>query len=498
MLNLIKYQQHVLQLRDEDTKKHIFDIGSISLLIGPNGSGKTRFLQAIVTAFDSEASYRSNSCELYLDRQIDFRPAKNLWGVIYYTPAQNRPTFRAHDDFVDASKVPAKNLFELVEHKQLFTDFGVELKLVARATIDYRRACKELAAALIANRTFRAADTSHEFDKAAKAREELNSITHYTHNQDAVLKMEEQDRTSHAEMTEKIIEDFRDNCPERKDLAAAMLVIEYMFPTTNIGQILQFAKNTIGSKYISSTLNSGEFSRYSNLRRIARKQLQQGKLESTDSHFNYTYVIKHPIEERHHFENHNVANLFSIELDNISSGEWALLNQIIALHESIEKLGRKQNLMVLIDEGDAFLHLNWQRQYIYQMNRFLKKCQQRFAIGNIQLIVASHSPMLASDIPRSFICHMSSDTLDRTHPPSFAAPLQSILNMAFEASTMGEFATLTINETIANLRKKCCSERDNYVISIIDDPTIKRVLTEMRDEIIDTRRNDRRDEVQAR
>ncbi|MNJ70339.1 hypothetical protein D3C77_667890 [compost metagenome] len=64
-------------------------------------------------------------------------------------------------------------------------------------------------------------------------------------------------------------------------------------------------------------------------------------------------------------------------------------------------------------------------------------------------------------------------------PPSFAAPLYAILNLAFDASTIGEFATRRINATIKNLKAGRLTERDQYLISIVDDPIIKRELKAM-------------------
>jgi predicted ATPase len=487
MLTSIKYDKHHLHLGNRSPEKNIFSINSISLLIGANGSGKTRFMQAIVAAFDAEAHYRLNRCKLFLhDQTEDYRPVKALWGVVYYTPVQNRPTFRAHEDFVDASKVPPRNIFELLEYDELFTDFGLKVKLVARASVEYRRICEEFASALIDNPDFRSSDAADEFDNARHAKERHKATSHYRDDQTTILELEKNDKKLHQELTEKIYKDFQEKCPEEKKLASAMLVIQHMFSRSNINQLLDFAKNYIGSKFINTIFTSEKPLRFLALARLAEKQLQTGKLERTDSHYNYEYVIKHPKRERKYFETPNIAKLFKPELDNVSSGEWALLNQIIALHESIEKLHHKNNLVVLIDEGDAFLHLNWQRQYVYQLDRFLEKCKHRFAIANIQLILASHSPILASDIPRTFICHMEANSTNsqrETLPPTFAAPLQSILNLAFTSSTIGEFATRTINKTIKNLRNNDRSEweRDDYVISIIDDPTIKQVLTEMRD-----------------
>ncbi len=172
----------------------------------------------------------------------------------------------------------------------------------------------------------------------------------------------------------------------------------------------------------------------------------------------------------------------------MSSGQWAIINQVISIYEAIKQLATKPDkaakILVLIDEGDAFLHLAWQRKYIWQVNNFLAACKTEFSIPCLQLIIASHSPLLTSDVPKEFICQLQLPETGRAQvpqedQPSFAAPLNAILNICFDASTIGEFATRRINSTIENIKHKQISPRDKYLISIIDDPIIKRELVRM-------------------
>ncbi|QJI38414.1 AAA family ATPase [Pseudomonas sp. ADAK13] len=151
------------------------------------------------------------------------------------------------------------------------------------------------------------------------------------------------------------------------------------------------------------------------------------------------------------------------------------MKQTIAIYESLFDLAKKKknpNILLLIDEGDAFLHLEWQRRYIMQINDFLYRCKKDLDIKNLQLILATHSPLLATDIPRDFVC-----TLDSPDPqPSFAAPLQLILNKSFNSRSIGEFATREINRTLHRIKSGKLENKDLYIIEMIDDPVIKREI----------------------
>lgn len=163
---------------------------------------------------------------------------------------------------------------------------------------------------------------------------------------------------------------------------------------------------------------------------------------------------------------------------NVSSGLWALITQCIELDRAIGTLSRMRevtNVVVMIDEGDAFLHLEWQRKYIETMNRFLARIKRNYQIPCLQLIIATHSPLLATDVPSAYVNRLEDRRMVEPRP-AFAAPLQTILNSSFEAKTIGQYALQKIRETVGNVKSGKASEMDRYVISIVDDPIIAREL----------------------
>lgn len=77
-----------------------------------------------------------------------------------------------------------------------------------------------------------------------------------------------------------------------------------------------------------------------------------------------------------------------IDLRSMSSGEIQILTSLLTLASVV-----KENSIVLIDEPEISLHPNWQMQYIDLINRIFKRQK------SCHFIIATHSHLLAADIP---------------------------------------------------------------------------------------------------
>lgn len=76
---------------------------------------------------------------------------------------------------------------------------------------------------------------------------------------------------------------------------------------------------------------------------------------------------------------------YAIDLDNLSSGEQ---QEIILLYELVFKTSDKHFL--LIDEPEISLHVMWQRQFIDDIKKIIK-------INNFNIVIATHSPQIIND-----------------------------------------------------------------------------------------------------
>lgn len=75
----------------------------------------------------------------------------------------------------------------------------------------------------------------------------------------------------------------------------------------------------------------------------------------------------------------------TLELNQLSSGEQ---HEVVLLYELI--FNAQANVLVLIDEPEISLHVNWQKEFLNDLMKII-------AIRNFQVIIATHSPTIIND-----------------------------------------------------------------------------------------------------
>jgi predicted ATP-dependent endonuclease of OLD family len=513
MLTSIEQDGQTLHLRTR-TSLNLFDIDSVSLIIGPNGAGKTRFLQATIEKFAPRPRPSFPvECRLLFDYMPRYDQAGlDDWGLIYFNPVPYRPRFNQQKNFIDASAAKAKNIFQLLDYSDILEGFDLRVELTASLRVDFRKISELFATALIENKKFQTNPNkfSTELLELRNLRQHLASLSDFDANHDDVNNIEKKYKNLMKVLARDLLDDFKRSAAliDTVDgwlLTAVFAVVQHMVKLRkySIQQIIAFATMHIPSEWIGASKFSPRYVTESNELLSETLELLRDHDFASDERVEGSYFYAFDLEnDRDRFESSPALPIFNVTLPGMSSGQEAIFNQVISIYEAIQASEGKSNLLIMIDEGDAFLHLAWQRKYIWQINNFLKRCKDEFSVHNMQLIIASHSPLLTSDMPREFVCdlpkrednfslehttmrlqHPANDELFNNEallpPPSFAAPLYAILNLAFDASTIGEFATRRINATIKNLKAGRLTERDQYLISIVDDPIIKRELKAM-------------------
>lgn len=90
----------------------------------------------------------------------------------------------------------------------------------------------------------------------------------------------------------------------------------------------------------------------------------------------------------------------------MSSGEVALIN----IFSSIYKVMKEQtegNILLIIDEIDAYLHPKWQQNILTHIVRWINESEE-FNNKKVQIVLASHSPIILSDIPNDRVIYLRS------------------------------------------------------------------------------------------
>lgn len=233
------------------------------------------------------------------------------------------------------------------------------------------------------------------------------------------------------------------------------------------------------------------------------------KLDDKSLQHNFAYTIKIPtgnMDEISNFFNKykkciQIVDFLSFSWG-LSSGENLLLNQYGKLIHLLKKNKKgyylpkdvnsdspAKNAVIMLDEAEVSFHPEWQRIYFKAMLNFIKKniCGQG---THVQLIIATHSPIILSDIPKQNTVFLKKDedgqsTITIEGEETFAANIFSLYHNAFflDEAGIGAFAEDKLCELVKEIHEhfeasECPSEeKKNEIIqqiNMIGDPYIRR------------------------
>lgn len=187
---------------------------------------------------------------------------------------------------------------------------------------------------------------------------------------------------------------------------------------------------------------------------------------------------------------------------NLSTGENALLNiysRFYSLSDSAKKAGElESHLILLIDEGDTYLHPAWQKKLLFNLLKFLPVAYSRPGRQrSIQLIMTTNSAIPASDFFSYNTIFLKKEGNDKEgykttvrdslneQKQTFSANIHTLLSDSFFISDglRGDFANYKIEQVIQYLKgdKNIVLSEDNVfnLIEQIGEPLIKNSLKEL-------------------
>jgi predicted ATP-binding protein involved in virulence len=207
-----------------------------------------------------------------------------------------------------------------------------------------------------------------------------------------------------------------------------------------------------------------------------------------------TWSLLKPLVTVNYFGDYS---FFNYQFTNLSSGEDALLNQYTEIYKGIQANSR-EFLMILIDEGELYLHPEWQKEYLSSIIEFVTYYVRKGV--KVQLIFTSHSPFILSDLTKHqvlFLKHNNDDSRlgisvnRKDQIETFGANIYDLFNDSFfmKNGFIGEFARQKIDKVFEDLSKgkehidEPRKLQIKQIIGIIGEPLIKRQLSKMYDEI---------------
>lgn len=102
----------------------------------------------------------------------------------------------------------------------------------------------------------------------------------------------------------------------------------------------------------------------------------------------------------------NLNLTLKIDWLGISSGHKAFISLFSRIHAMDDRI-TGNNLLLCIDEGDLYFHPKWQTEFVYKLINVMPYI---FEKRHIQFILTTHSPFLASDLPKDNLIFLEKDS----------------------------------------------------------------------------------------
>lgn len=211
----------------------------------------------------------------------------------------------------------------------------------------------------------------------------------------------------------------------------------------------EFSLEKIFSKTLDKLLNTK-----STAVNLNENELLNIELNSTiiDHSFNEIVINSNLINEweydykKIHIEYKNYLSYFNIikyflknieifgddqsNIKNLSSWEKMILFRFGSLYQKIieRKNEQQSDFIILIDEPDLHLHMEWQKKYIKTLFNIFWRLDQSI---KIHFIIATHSPFIVSDLPKECIIKLEDWKINPEIKQTFWANFINIIDDSF-------------------------------------------------------------------
>lgn len=172
------------------------------------------------------------------------------------------------------------------------------------------------------------------------------------------------------------------------------------------------------------------------------------------------------------------SNAFTMYWSGLSSGESAIVYLLSNIWEELKKQSTSphKNMLILIDEVDLYLHPEWQRTILSHIIQLITSVRPD---GKTQLIMSTHSPVIASDfLPNDIITltkFKNNTVIGNTQSVGFGSTISEfMLENFFLDATIGKLAFDEIKRLLDD--KKPASPETEYLKSQIKNDVLNKML----------------------
>ncbi|RRJ90731.1 AAA family ATPase [Flavobacterium macacae] len=186
-----------------------------------------------------------------------------------------------------------------------------------------------------------------------------------------------------------------------------------------------------------------------------------------------------------------ISTFFDFRWRSLSAGEQSYLSMMARFYhiKNHDYTTLNKHLVILIDEGDAGFHPEWQRRFF---NITLNYLSALFEGHSLQLIFTANTPFLSSDLPKShilFIEKMENNQIifhgmDNNREETFGANIHTLFSDSFymDGILIGDFAKNRLNSIIKYLgNEEITLPDENYkrTIDLVGEPVLRKKLQDM-------------------
>ncbi|WP_447878998.1 AAA family ATPase [Serratia fonticola] len=444
------------------------NISGVTALLGVNGSGKTTALELICRCITEHYHLKDNYILIYKEGD-DFYISNNFNGniiinfpyikddeniklrelkTIYFSNVFDQNHLEFDDKVIDISinrkmnpkyiykddlakktgEIESQILFlqsKKAEEIELNIPDRIEYKLLKNTTDALRKIEKigvskhekhELIINLISTlrRIFISERNEHRYRKAIGV--------HYSS-----MLIRQQFIVSLIKLNPKILRIIADSIEDVKFTSNSVSILETVSAETDI----HFSEHSLSEMIDIFILNIDDWLKAFNYE--SEQSIQGSK---------HSFTVE--INKKNLWHHTKLSYIFEMMLDmdvawhGISSGQKAYLNMFSSIWNCIEennKSNDNNHTLICIDEGDLYLHPQWQIEFVDR----LTNCLPKISNGNVQIIFTTHSPLLISDMPNQCVCVLyNSNYKQDIELKTFGANIYDIYKYVFD---MGEHRT---------------------------------------------------------
>nr|WP_247650505.1 AAA family ATPase [Enterobacter sp. Tr-810] len=205
--------------------------------------------------------------------------------------------------------------------------------------------------------------------------------------------------------------------------------------------------------------------------------LRDSKREKIDADTLNAYISQTTQAEKRLLQKLFELGILRYDFSKISSGESALLNIFLAIGNALVNVVPDDSspVLLLIDEGETFLHPSWQKKYLSQLLDYVGKNEK--IANRVHLIITTHSLIIAGDCPPGTLYDMGK----QKNVNGFGLGPKSILEDVYNAGDFsGELSIKLFEKIISNvkIKDKKTFKSALLLIESLADEKLKNVLKE--------------------